>query len=213
MLPALLPHPAHLTARALNVLLEREPWARERLARHAGKTVRFSVGNFALGMTVTERGTFMQAVADAIADVTLSVVPERIEPFRLLRAARDEDADAFTDMTHIVGDASLAQVVAELARHLRPDPEDELARLIGDIPAVRLLGGVRTVGRGLQSAFERFGGNVSEYLAEESHLLAGRPLLHTWRQDMVDTSARLDATAARLAAVEARVRRLSAARS
>lgn len=212
MLPAFLPHPAHLLARSVNALLEREPWARERLARHAGKTVRLRAGGFELAASVTDRGTFMQAAQASEPDVTLSLVPERLEPARLLRAARENDPDAFTDVTRIEGDASLAQVVAELARHLRPDPEDELARLVGDIPAARLAAGLRFLGTGVRTAAERLSANVAEYLAEESGLLAGRPRLHGWRQDMVDTSARLDAAAARLAAAEARVRRLAAAR-
>ncbi|CPP27491.1 Uncharacterized protein conserved in bacteria [Bordetella pertussis] len=47
MLPfAALPTLPRIAARALNALLERESWARDRLARHAGKTVRFALGGF-----------------------------------------------------------------------------------------------------------------------------------------------------------------------
>ena len=47
MLPLpFLPTPSRL--QALNMLLKREDWARERLVRHAGKTVRFALGGFSL---------------------------------------------------------------------------------------------------------------------------------------------------------------------
>ncbi len=201
-----------MAARAVNVLLDREPWARERLARHAGKTVRFALGGFDLSLTVGEGGRLMQAAQAAAPDVTFTLVPERLEPARLLRGPAADD-QALTDMTHIAGDASLAQVVADLARQLRPDPEDELARLIGDVPAVRLMGGLRTLGAGVRGALQRLSGNVAEYLSEETPMLAGKPMLAAWRDDLAQTSARLDATAARLAGVEARLRRLGAARS
>ena len=49
MLPLpFLPTPSRLVTQALNMLLKREDWARERLVRHAGKTVRFALGGFSL---------------------------------------------------------------------------------------------------------------------------------------------------------------------
>ena len=49
MLPLpFLPTPSRLATQALNMLLKREDWARERLVRHAGKTVRFALGGFSL---------------------------------------------------------------------------------------------------------------------------------------------------------------------
>ncbi|MEI2416274.1 SCP2 sterol-binding domain-containing protein [Orrella sp. JC864] len=212
MLPVFPPSFAFLAARAINALLEREPWARQQLARHAGKTVRLALGGFGLSLTVAEGGRFMQASRAAEPAVTFTMLPERIDPARLL-AGPAVQGQAYTDMTHVSGDASLAQTIGELARHLRPDPEDELARLLGDIPALRLMGGLRAAGEGVRQAAQRLAGNAAEYLSEESALLAGRPLLQAWRSELDRTSARLDRTAERLAALESRLRRLPAARS
>ncbi|VFR17086.1 Protein YigP (COG3165) clustered with ubiquinone biosynthetic genes [plant metagenome] len=209
MLPAFLPPPARLAARAINAVLAREPWARERLARHAGKTVRFTLGGFALALSVEAAGTVVPAAADASIDVTLGVVPERVTLARLLPGA---GGDAIADMTHISGDAALAQVVGDLARQLRPDPEDELARWIGDAPAVRVVAGCKALFSSARVAGERLTGNVAEYLSEENRMLVGQPEWQTWRRDLADTQAALDAGAARLAALQARVARLTAAR-
>src|SRR3546814_19569708 len=57
MLPfSVLPTPPRLAVRALNALLAREAWARERLARHSGKTARLAVGGFTAGLAVNTQG-------------------------------------------------------------------------------------------------------------------------------------------------------------
>lgn len=67
----------------------------------------------------------------------------------------------------IRGDAELAQKFRELAMLLRPDVEEELARLIGDTPAhqaLRLVRAVTGFGRRAASTGVR---NMAEYLAHE----------------------------------------------
>src|SRR5690606_28504165 len=72
---AFLPAPASLAARALNALLAREGWARDRLARHAGKSVRLAVGGFTLSLTIDSDGA-VQACDPAVQpDVTLTALP------------------------------------------------------------------------------------------------------------------------------------------
>ncbi|OFS71199.1 hypothetical protein HMPREF3069_00215, partial [Achromobacter xylosoxidans] len=144
-----LPTPARLAVGALNALLKREDWARERLARHAGKTVRFALGGFTLGLTIDSEGLAAHADAAVVPDVTLTVAPERLPLPRL--GAGGETPD-FAEATHISGDAALAQVVADLSKQLRWDPEDSLARLVGDIPALRIVGGLRAATGGARQA-------------------------------------------------------------
>lgn len=199
------PHPASLAVRSLNAMLEREPWARERLARHAGKTVRFALSRLDVSLTVQPGGLAELAAGDAEPAVVLTVVPERITLDRL-RPGPDT-ADAFADMTHISGDAAFAQVVAELARHLRPDLQDVLAERIGDVAAVRLTQGVRAIWDGLRQGGERLAGNVAEYLSEESGALLARPVFEDLRDGLADAQARLDALDQRAARLDARVRR------
>ncbi|HYG44577.1 MAG TPA: SCP2 sterol-binding domain-containing protein, partial [Bordetella sp.] len=85
MLPfSLLPTPARLAVRALNALLAREAWARERLARHAGKTVRFALGGFTAGLAINSEGYADLADEAVVPDVTLTVDPAKFNPLRLL---------------------------------------------------------------------------------------------------------------------------------
>ncbi|MDQ8033390.1 MAG: SCP2 sterol-binding domain-containing protein [Bordetella sp.] len=206
---SVLPPPSRLVVRLLNALLAREPWARERLQRHAGKTVRFALGGFALSLTIASDGQVDVADAAVVADVTLSGVPERMSLARLLPGSAKPD---FAELTHISGDAALAQVVADLARDLRWDVEDELAQRIGDVPAARLLGGTRAVTGFARNAALRLAQNISEYLAEERGVVAGRPALAQWRLDMDQLGQDTDALARRLSALDARVARQGSAR-
>ena len=64
------------------------------------------------------------------------------------------------EATHISGDAALAQVVADLSKQLRWDPEDALARVVGDIAALRLVGGARRLAGGTLQAGQRAAENV-----------------------------------------------------
>lgn len=200
-----LPTPARVAVRALNALLAREPWARERLERHAGKTVRFVLGGFTAGLAINSDGYADQADAAVVPDVTLTVDPAKFNPLRLLPGQERPDV---AEATHISGEAALARVVADLAAHLRWDPEDDLARLVGDIPAARLTAGARAANEGLRSATAAVARNVSEYLSEERGVLAGAPLLAQWRLDHAELSARADALQRRMAELDTRIARL-----
>jgi len=203
MLPfSFLPTPKRLAVSALNALLRREDWARERLARHAGKTVRFVMGGFTLGLSIDSDGLADQADPAVVPDVTLTVSPDKLPLPRL--GAGHEKPD-FAEATHISGDAALAQVVADLSKQLRWDPEDALARVVGDIAALRIVGGARAVVGGARNAGQRLAENVSEYLSEERGVLAGRPALEQWRLDLADLNARADALARSAAALQTRL--------
>lgn len=162
MLPLpFLPTPSRLATQALNMLLKREDWARERLVRHAGKTVRFALGGFSLGLTIGSDGLAELSDPAVVPDVTLTVSPEKL-PLPLPRLSGGEAPD-MAEATHISGDAALAQVVADLSKQLRWDPEDALARVVGDIAALRLVGGARRLAGGTLQAGQRAAENVSEY--------------------------------------------------
>jgi len=196
-------HPARLAVRFLNAMLAREPWARERLARHAGKTVRFALARLDVSLTVLPGGLAELAADDAEPAVILRVPSERITPDRL-RSGLNQ-ADAFADMTHISGDAAFAQVVAELARQLRPDWQDALAERVGDVAAVRLVQGARALRDGLRLGGQSLADNVAEYLSEESGVLLGRSAFHDLRDSLADAHVKLDALAQRARRLENRL--------
>ena len=197
-------HPVRLAVRSLNALLEREPWAKTRLLRHAGKTVRFALLRMDVSLTVTETGLLRPADSVAEPDVVLTIVPERVTMERLRPGP--QAADAFADMTHISGDAAFAQVVADLARHLRPDMQDLLAERVGDVAALRMTQGARAAWNGLRTGGQNLAGNTAEYLSEEAAVLTGRPVFESARAILAELDARAEVLTARTARLESRLR-------
>lgn len=183
----------------LNMLLRREDWARERLGRHAGKTLRFAIGSFKTGFSLQSDGYVQVSDPAVVPDVVLTVPAARFAD--LPSVLRSRDPAAIAAIMHVQGDAGLAQVVSELARDLRWDAEDDLSRLVGDVAAARFMGLGRSVAGGMQLAATRLAGNVGEYLTEESGLMATRPAYDDWVARLADMRKRLDRLDARVGAL------------
>lgn len=196
---SLLPDPASVHARMLNMLLRREDWARERLSRHAGKTLRFAVGAFKTGLALQSDGYVQASDPAVVPDVVLTIPAARFA--ELPAALRSRDPAAIAAIMHVQGDAGLAQVVSDLARDLRWDAEDDLSRVVGDVAAARLMGLGRGLAGGMQLAAARLAGNVGEFLTEESGLMATRPAYEDWVVRLQEMRKRLDRLDARVGAL------------
>ena len=193
-----LPEPNALAARVMNALLAREDWARERLLRHTGKTVRLAWRRNVIGLTINIEGQVQPADLAIVPDVTVTVDDTRVSVSQLLSMQSAGDESVIIDATHISGEAGLAQVVGELARGLRLDVEDVLAQRLGDILSMRLLRSLRAVSRGLGIAVNQLGHNVAEFLAEERSVVLGRPAFEEHRRAQAELDARVDGLAAQV---------------
>jgi len=169
-LSAVFSHPA---ARALNHVLKSAPLAMERLARHAGRTAAFHVGPISLAFTVQTTGEVAAAVEGAPRDLEV-----RISPFLLPRLAAHEEA-AFREID-MQGDMELAQEVSFLARNLTWDAEEDLARVVGDIAAHRIVAGARALRDWGADTGGRLAQGAAEYWTEESPLIATRVKVDTF---------------------------------
>ncbi|MEO6985390.1 MAG: SCP2 sterol-binding domain-containing protein [Paralcaligenes sp.] len=201
----MLPIPSFLTpsvvsTRALNKLLQREDWARARLSPQAGKTARFVVGRLTLNLTVQADGYVQSSDPAIVPDVTLTIPTQKLG--RLPEVLRAGDPNAMATLLHVQGDAGLASVVSDLARDLRWDIETDLARVVGDVAAVRVVNGVRSLSAGLRQSGARLAANVGEYLSEETQLLAARPAYNEWNDRLGAARAKLDALETRLSWLE-----------
>ncbi|MEA3192661.1 MAG: ubiquinone biosynthesis accessory factor UbiJ [Betaproteobacteria bacterium] len=150
----------------MNALLEREPWARERLAAFAGETVELvPVPLPPLRVTILEDGR-LQAGGEA-PDLVLQVGPDAV--FALARGEEE-----FLRAVEVNGNARLAQEVASLARHLRWDIEEELARVFGDVAAHRMAGAARGFAAWHLDVAKRVTTAAADFLAEEARILVRR---------------------------------------
>lgn len=151
---------------AINHLLAAEEWARERLAPFAGRSVEFRLPPLPdLRVAILASGLVSAAETALPADLVVRVPPASLP--RIL--ARD---DAAMREVAIEGDTELARVVDFLFRHLRWDAEEDLARVMGDVPAHRIAETGRAFAAWQKDAGERFARNVAEYFTEENPVLA-----------------------------------------
>jgi ubiquinone biosynthesis protein UbiJ len=176
------PHPGE---RAVNHVLRTAPRAMDRLRPHAGRTVAFHVGPLAMALTVQTTGEVVAAGEGAAPDLEV-----RISPFLVPRLAAGEEA-AF-EAIEMQGDAALAADVAFLARHLRWDYEEDLAKVVGDIAAHRIAASARGLGRWSREATLRMAQGAAEYWTEESPLIASRARVESFAHDVAELTAALD---------------------
>jgi ubiquinone biosynthesis protein UbiJ len=124
--------PAMLSATLDNLLnrgLPRSPRARQLCAELEGKSVAIEIRDITR-LRLTSSGQTLSVTRDeAPADAPLSL---------LALAGESPDAVLQRGEVAIGGDAELAQKFRELARLLRPDLEEELSLLLGDVPAHQL---------------------------------------------------------------------------
>ncbi len=154
----------------LNRGLPRSPRARQLCAALAGRSVALVVPDI-VRLRVTSNGQTLAVTGDdAPADATLS--GGLLSLLALLGASAQ--AVVQRGEVTITGDSDLAQSFRELAQLLRPDPEEELSLLIGDVPAHQL-GRLARLGAsfGVRAADTTLR-NLAEYLAHERADLVSR---------------------------------------
>ena len=199
------PHPVRVIASSFNMLTVQQPWAAERLARHAGKTIRVGLAGFSITLTIDGQGRLEQSDVAVVPDVTLEIDPAKLSVSKLFDPADRQD---IAEMVHISGQAALAQVVSDLARDLRPDPEDALAQWLGDLPARRIVKGVKGLFKTFSDSAHSMSRNTAEYLSEETDVLLGRPALNMFTDRQARAIQRMDSLEARFSLLEARLKRL-----
>jgi len=111
------------------------------------------------------------------------------------------EPSAVLTLSGISGSGPLVAELRYLVRHLRPDVEEELSRVIGDVAAQRIGDGVRAIARWQRDAAARAGEALVDYVVDERQMLARRPEVAQFAADV----ARLTAA---LAALEQRIARL-----
>ena len=123
----------------------------------------------------------------------------------LARLALDGDAAVLGDRgVSLSGRADLAQSFQRLLRLGRPDPEEELARLVGDAAAHRIGRAVAEAADWRRQTQETLTANLREYLQEERRELPSRHEMNRFAQDVQELRDALARAQARLRRAAAR---------
>ena len=160
----------------LNTLLDRERWARERLLPFAGQSAE-------LRLPLWPPLRFCLA-ADG-----------RLEP------GGPEPAAAFT-LRGIEGASALADELRFLARHLRPDYEEEISRIFGDVAAERIGGALRALASWQRDTVLRLGDVLADYAIDERRALVRRGELDSLAAGIERLGEALDALEERIARLD-----------
>ncbi|MGH6608983.1 MAG: ubiquinone biosynthesis accessory factor UbiJ [Burkholderiaceae bacterium] len=160
----------------LNRMLAREQWARERLAPFAGRSARFDAAPFSLTLQVADGGTFTDEVNGEPA-VTIAVA------FSSLPLAMFDPPAAMKDV-RLSGDAEFAQALAFVLQNLRPEPEEELSRFVGDAAAQRIVVLMRAAASQSKEMAERMLDSTAHYVVTENPMIAGKDDIETFSQDV-----------------------------
>jgi ubiquinone biosynthesis protein UbiJ len=162
-------------APALNHLLRRASWARERLAPHAGKTVRFDVAPFSFTLEILASGEV--AAGNAEAATTFKLTPALA--IRIAATGTDAWRDVETS-----GDLALARDIHYVAQNLRWDAEEDLSRVFGDIVAHRLAGAGEAFLRWQRDTAGSLARQATAYWTEERPLIAARSVIEQFGRDV-----------------------------
>ena len=128
----------------LNHVLMQEPEAQVRLTRQASRVVEAHWRSFTLKLVITPAGLMDLAAAEAQPDLTLTVAEE--SPFELAQAVLRGEKPTVS----IAGDVQLAAEINWLVEHVRWDLEEDLSRVVGDVPAHAMGQGARAMAQALR---------------------------------------------------------------
>jgi ubiquinone biosynthesis protein UbiJ len=141
------------------------------------------------------------AGSDSAADAVISgSLPALLQLFKG-GANRESGRPA----AQIRGDAEIANRYRELFVLARPDPEEELSRWIGDLPARRVSLFAQRALNLVQRARRTAGENIAEYLQEEGRDLVNRTELDEFLRGVDELRETADRIEARLRVLERRL--------
>jgi ubiquinone biosynthesis protein UbiJ len=172
-----------------NRALEREDWARERLAAHAGRKLSIVAGPAALSLAINDDGSFADT-GDA-PDLTLTIPAWRV-PALLARPER------WSELVVASGDAALASTIGELAQTLPWFVERSLSRVLGPIVGAQVADAGRRLLAWPVYAAERAGASFASYAGDEAGIVTGARAGGDFAAEVAALAARVDALAERV---------------
>ncbi len=184
----------HAFSRFIQHLIAQNAWAKPRLMPHASKSIALQLSFLRQHLVILEDGQLAMAGETKAPDAIIQLTPSVLARLML------QDSTAKMDV-EISGDQALAQAVGQVLSHLRWDVEDDLSRVVGDIPANQLSQTTQQVLVAGKSATQDAIAMLTEYLQEEKPVIAKKLQVEHF-------NAEVDAMRAQLARVEKKFEKL-----
>ncbi|MFV1922094.1 MAG: SCP2 domain-containing protein [Methylotenera sp.] len=153
-----------IASQLLQHITDQNNWSRKHLMPFAGKVLQFNLVPISTKLIILEDGSLAtpdHAVADAIIHISPSLA------IRLM--AKDESAKM---LIKIDGDSHLATEITKVLQHMRWDIEDDLSKIVGDIPANKIMAVAKESTHALKKQSTSLAEMLKEYWQEEKPVLA-----------------------------------------
>ena len=177
--------------------------ARELLEGLDGRSLAIIVSGLGICLRLQASKTHLALSAASVRSDNTATATVEGTPLILLGLLGNAGAEGFrTTGARLSGDAPTAEAFAELLRHARPDMEEELSKLIGDIPAHEIAGAARRTDAFARRAGSALTMNASEFLQEEARQLPPRVEVDAFGRDVESLRDDVERAAQRLARLE-----------
>lgn len=178
---------------AVNRALEGESWARDKLAFHAGRTVRVAVGPLERDFAIDAGGRLAPATSDP--DIKLSV-----SPLRLLAIAAAPER--WSELVRTEGDLALGATLAELAATVPWFVERTFSAFLGPVLGQQMADAGRRLLALPGYAGTRIGESLGRYVGDEAKLAVGATEAQGFAAEVAALAVRVEALEARVAALD-----------
>jgi ubiquinone biosynthesis protein UbiJ len=190
-------------SKAVNTALALDPESGQRLKKLQGKviTIEFLPVRFTFQCVFTAAGIEIQKEQQLASEAVI-----RGTPLQMLGAmlSKDNRQRFFAEDLIIEGNAELAQQVVDLFDEMEIDWEEQISRVVGDVPAYHAGRLLRGATQWLRKTTDSLSENVNEYVHEEARWVPAREALQDYFNDI--DALRMDVDRA-----EARIQNLLAA--
>jgi ubiquinone biosynthesis protein UbiJ len=166
-----------LLTRILNHLITQNNWARGELQPFSGQTVTIHLGPTNANLTILENGGLAMAGESALSDASISLSPSLA--LRIL--AKDVSA---SNQVQITGNTELAKALAKVLQGMRWDYEEDLSKIIGDIPATQANTFAKKTFSEAKSKVINMTEMLTEYWQEENPLIAKKRHVEAFVKDV-----------------------------
>jgi ubiquinone biosynthesis protein UbiJ len=174
--------------------------ARETAAELDGTSVAICVRDTALSMTFIFEQDVVALTTENEDEPDVVISGSLITLARMMQGAGE--AAIRSGDVELTGDAATAQRFQKLLEYAQPDLEEELSRVIGDVAAHRIAEIARGVGNWAREARATMGGNIREYLQEESRDVPTRYEVERFTREVGTLRDDVERVAARLSRLE-----------
>lgn len=154
-----------LATQVLQHLIAQNAWANGLLQPFAGQAIQFNIASIHVSLIILENGSLAIAGDTCTPDCAVIITPSLL--LRLM--AKDETAKL---QIKIEGNTALASALAKVLSNMRWDIEEDLSKLVGDVPAYSITQFGKRATQAVKDSSLNVANMLSEYWQEEKPVIA-----------------------------------------